>query len=295
MDTTRQEHAGGGLDIVEDIELGAIDEELDAAGHRLWRKACINGTWDPAAIDFTADRADYEAMDPALRAYLERFCAAFYNAEENVARIFSPWVMAAPTMWQSAFLSTQMVEEYKHTDLFLRFFEQVIRHAPGEALANPVHDSVEARGRKLLDCLENDAPAAELRTRWVEAVTHYMGIIEGVQANAGYQIFRHVFVKRGLLPGLAEGFANIQRDEGRHVGFGLQVLRTHAREDPGLGKRIRALYDEYLPLIKRRYGQRFTGADGVEYEPPAEERGLERLMALYERRMRDIFGEAAAA
>jgi ribonucleoside-diphosphate reductase beta chain len=283
------------LEIVEEIELGEIDEELDAHGQRLWRKACLNGTWDPAQVDFTQDRADFEAMDPALRAYLERFCAAFYNAEENVARIFGPWVMAAPTMWQSAFLSTQMVEEYKHADLFLRFFEEVLGHPPGEALANPVHDTVEARGTALLACLRDGASAEELRARWVEALTHYMGIIEGVQANAGYQIFRNVYVKRGLLPGLSEGFANIQRDEGRHVGFGLTVLRKHAATDAGLAERIRALYDEYLPLIRRRYGQRFTGADGVEYEPPAEERGVERLLGLYERRIRDIFGEPAAA
>jgi ribonucleoside-diphosphate reductase beta chain len=286
---------GEELEIVEDIELGALDEELDAAGHRLWRKAMLNGTWNPSEIDLTKDREDYEAMDPALRAYLERFCAAFYNAEENVARIFSPWVMAAPTMWQSAFLSTQMVEEYKHTDFFLRFFDEVIGAEPGEALANPVHDSVEARGQKLLEALENGTDGEELRGLWVEACAHYMGIIEGVQANAGYQIFRGVFANQGLLPGLAEGFANIQRDEGRHVGFGLQVLRTHAREDPALARRIKAMYDEYLPLIRKRYGQRFVGGDGIEYEPPEQERGIERLMALYERRMKDIFGEAQPA
>jgi ribonucleoside-diphosphate reductase beta chain len=283
------------LEIIDEIELGPIDEELDAAGYRLWRKAVHSGTWDPAKVDFSRDRADYEAMDARMRTYLERFCAAFYNAEENVARIFGPWVMAAPTTWQSAFLSTQMVEEYKHADLFQRFFDEVIGHAPAAALANPVHDTVEARGDKLLQALQSGLTVddMELRRLWVEAVTHYQGIIEGVQANAGYQIFRHVF--RGLMPGLTEGFQNIQRDEGRHVGFGLQVLRTYAREDPALGGRIRELYDEYLPFIRNRYGQRFTGDDGVEYDPPEEERGLERLMALYQRRMSDIFGDAVPA
>ncbi|MEY2532943.1 MAG: ribonucleoside-diphosphate reductase beta chain [bacterium] len=283
------------LEIVEDIELGEIDEELDAAGLRLWRKAMRSGTWDPATIDFSRDRADFEAMEPRLRVYLERFCAAFYNAEENVARIFGPWVMAAPTTWQSAFLSTQMVEEYKHTDLFERFFAEVIGHAPAAALANPVHDTVEARGDKLLEALQAGLTVddMDLRRLWVEAITHYQGIIEGVQANAGYQIFRNVF--RGKLPGLSEGFLNIQRDEGRHVGFGLQVLRTYAREDPALARRIRELYDEYLPFIKSRYGQRYAGDDGVEYDPPEEERGLERLMALYGRRMKDIFGDAVPA
>ena len=30
--------------------------------------------------------------------------------------------------------------------------------------------------------------------------------------------------------------------------------------------------------------------DGREYDPPPDEQGLARLMALYERRMQDIFG-----
>jgi ribonucleoside-diphosphate reductase beta chain len=287
--------AADDLEIIDDVELGPIDEELDAAGYRLWRKAVRNGTWDPAAIDFAQDRADYEAMEPRMRIYLERFCAAFYNAEENVARIFGPWVMAAPTTWQSAFLSTQMVEEYKHAELFDRFFAEVIGHPPAAALANPVHDTVEARGDKLLEALQSGLTVddMDLRRLWVEAVTHYQGIIEGVQANAGYQIFRHVFP--GLMPGLTDGFQNIQRDEGRHVGFGLQVLRTYAREDPALARRIRELYDEYLPHVKNRYGQRYAGDDGVEYDPPAEERGLERLMDLHARRMKDIFGDAVPA
>ena len=91
------------------------------------------------------------------------------------------------------------------------------------------------------------------------------------------------------MPGLSEGFRNIQREEGRSVGFGMQMLRHHAREDERYGRRIREMYEEYLPFIRERYGQTIV-VDGKEYGPPPEERGVERLMALYERRMRDIFG-----
>ena len=64
------------------------------------------------------------------------------------------------------------------------------------ALRNPVHDSLADRERALLGTL--DADPEERRLRLVEGVTHYHVIIEGVQANTGYQIFQAVFGHRGV-------------------------------------------------------------------------------------------------
>ncbi|WP_234969714.1 R2-like ligand-binding oxidase [Alicyclobacillus vulcanalis] len=273
---------------VEDVDLGEPSDSLDEVAQRLWRKAIAYGTWDPSKIDFEQDKRDYERLAPEMRAYLESFCGAFYHAEENVARLFCPWIMSAPSTWQQAYLSTQLVEEFKHTDFFARYFKEVFGLlTPKRRLHNPAHDSLLERAQKLLECL--DRPEEDRIACIVEAFTHYQGIIEGVQANAGYHIFVHVFGKHGLFPGLSQGFRNIQRDEGRHVGFGMRVLRHYAQRDASLAERIRAVYRTYLPLIRARYGQPIE-LDGVRYEPPEEERGLERLMEMYERRMRDIFG-----
>lgn len=275
------------VEIVEDIDLGSAEDTLDRSAYKLWRKALKAGTWNPIDIDLSADRTQYEQLDEPRRAYLERFCGAFYNAEENVARVFCPWIMAARTFWQQAFLSTQLVEEYKHTDFFARYLDDVFGdRTPDKALANPVHDTLAERGENLLAALK--APDGDLTMRFVEAVTHYMGIIEGVQANAGYQIFLAIFARKGLLTGLSKGFQNIQRDEGRHVGFGLQVLRHYARQDDRYARRIGEMYETYLPLIRLRYGGKIL-VNGTEYDPPPEERGVERLEALYHRRLHDIF------
>lgn len=278
---------------VDEIELGPAEDELEDAAYRLWRKAVKTGTWDPAEIDLSEDREQYEKLDEPVRIYLERFSSAFYNAEENVALLFCPWIMAAPGLWQQAFLSTQLVEEFKHTDFFHRYFKEVFgEEKRQEALTNPVHDTLVERGKQLLASLDS---AEEERTmRFVEGVVHYQGVIEGVQANTGYQIFLNVFARNGLLPGLSEGFKQVQRDEGRHVSFGLQVLRHYAHQDERCARRIREMYDEYLPLIRERYGQKMV-VDGREYDPPEDERGVERLMELYERRMEDIFGNEARA
>ncbi len=275
------------VEAVDDVEVAAPEDPLDSVAYRLWRKAVRFGTWDPAAIDLAPDREHYARLDETRRAYLERFCAAFHNAEENVARLFCPWIMSVPPVWQQAFLGTQLVEEYKHTDFFVRYFDEVFGHRRfGTALANPVHETLAERGRRLLASLVEEDGDREMLL--VEAVTHYQGIIEGVQATTGYHIFLDVFARKGLLPGLSEGFRNIQMDEGRHVSFGLSLLRHYAHRDPGYGRRIREMFEEYLPLIRVRYGQTMV-VDGREYGPPPEERGVEKLMRFYTRRLADIF------
>ncbi len=110
---------------VDEVEVGPVEETLDEAAYKLWRKAVKTGTWDPAEIDLSEDKEQYEQLDEPTRVYLERFCSAFYNAEENVAVLFCPWIMAASGLWQQAFLSTQLVEEFKHTDFFDRYFKEV--------------------------------------------------------------------------------------------------------------------------------------------------------------------------
>lgn len=275
---------------IDEVEVGPVEEALDEAAYTLWRKAVKTGAWDPAEIDLSEDKEQYEQLDEPARIYLERFCSAFYNAEENVAVVFCPWIMAAPSFWQQAFLSTQLVEEFKHTDFFDRYFKEVFgEEKRQEALANPVHDTLEERGERLVSSLNDASDEGDRTMRFVEGVTHYQGIIEGVQANTGYQIFLNVFARNGLMPGLSEGFKQIQRDEGRHVSFGLQVLRNYAHQDERYARRIREMYEEYLPFIRQRYGQKMQVGDR-EYDPPEDEQGLERLMDLYERRMQDIFG-----
>jgi ribonucleoside-diphosphate reductase beta chain len=276
------------LEAAPDADLGVRTDDLDETAYKLWRKAVRFGTWDPAAIDLSVDKQQFPTLDRTLQVYLTRFCTAFFNAEENVAKQFGPWVMAAPSTKQQAFLSTQLIEEFKHADFFERYFAEVIGPLDkGQALANPVHDSLEERADRLLAAL--DAPDDERTMTFVESVVHYQGVIEGVQANTGYHIFLDVFARKGLLPGLTEGFRNIQMDEGRHVGFGMRILRHYAQLDDRYAKRIREMYEEFLPMIRVRYGQKIA-VDGTLVDPPAEERGVERLMALYERRQRDIFG-----
>ncbi|WP_241236188.1 R2-like ligand-binding oxidase [Brevibacillus marinus] len=274
----------------EDELITGLDKTTDEVAWDLYRKAIRFGTWDPAAIDLSQDKKDFAALDDDLKGYLIHFCTGFLDAEENVALKFCPWIMLGSSTEQQAFLSTQLLEEFKHTEFFLRYFKEVFGRERIVGVKNIVQEKLDERAKKMLGALE--LGAEEREAALVEGLTHYQGIIEGVQAMSGYDVFEAVFASKGLLPGLAEGFARIKEDEGRHVGFGLRMLKLYAR-NPQHAKRIRALYDEYLPYILIRYDQPVI-VDGREYPTPPEVKGRERLMKMFERRLKDIFGKPVA-
>lgn len=272
---------------VSDELIPSLDQSTDEVAWDLYRKAIRFGTWDPAAIDLSQDKADFESLDPNLRGYLIHFCTGFLDAEENVALKFCPWIMLGSSTEQQAFLSTQLLEEFKHTEFFMRYFKEVFGQERIVGVKNIVQQKLDERVKTMLAALEQNAEDREAAL--VEGLTHYQGIIEGVQAMTGYEVFEAVYGRKGLFPGLAEGFARIKEDEGRHVGFGLRMLKLYAR-NPVHAKRIRALYDEYLPHILIRYDQPVL-VDGQEYPTPPEVRGRERLTRMFERRLKDIFGK----
>ncbi|WP_243633272.1 R2-like ligand-binding oxidase [Paenibacillus xerothermodurans] len=266
----------------------SLDKSTDEVAWDLYRKAIRFGTWDPAEIDLTQDKADFDSLDDDLKGYLIHFCTGFLDAEENVALKFCPWIMLGSSTEQQAFLSTQLLEEFKHTEFFMRYFSEVFGQARIPGVKNIVQQKLDERIKFMLAALELGPEGRE--EALVEGLAHYQGIIEGVQAMTGYEVFEAVFRSKGLFPGLAEGFARIKEDEGRHVGFGLRMLKLLAR-NPEHAKRIRRLFDDYLPHILIRYDQPVM-VNGREYPTPPEVRGRERLTKMFERRLKDIFGKA---
>jgi len=267
-----------------------LDKSTDEVAWDLYRKAIRFGTWDPASIDLTQDKKDFAELDEDLKGYLIHFCTGFLDAEENVALKFCPWIMLGSSTEQQAFLSTQLLEEFKHTQFFMRYFQEVFGRERISGVKNVVQQKLDDRVKTMLAALE--LGEEEREAALVEGLTHYQGVIEGVQAMTGYEVFEAVYGSKGLLPGLAEGFARIKEDEGRHVGFGLRMLKLLAR-NPLHAKRIDALLNEYLPHILIRYDQPII-VDGKEYPTPPEVRGRERLTRMYQRRYRDIFGKQAS-
>lgn len=222
----------------------------------LYRKAVRFGTWDPAEIDLSRDRSHLAALNQEQRETILRFCCGFHEGEESVAVEFAPWITLIDGLERKLFMASQVFEEAKHTEFFIRYFAEVITPELGEVR---VRDWVTGRTHHILTtALQETArrvneaalrgDADERRRVAIEAITHYHGVIEGVLAMTAYQRIEQLLDHwGGVLPGLREGFRQIRTDEGRHVAFGMGYLREAIAADPGARALIKAAWHRLMP------------------------------------------------
>src|SRR5436309_12656994 len=100
----------------------------DSFPMRLYEKAKRVGVWDPAEIDFSQDRADWEAMEDERRKAILRLTARFLAGEEAVTLDLLPLVLAIARqgrLEEEMFLTTFLFEEAKHTDFFTQWLRAV--------------------------------------------------------------------------------------------------------------------------------------------------------------------------
>src|SRR5437660_8059560 len=95
---------------------------------RLFQKAKRLGTWDPQAIDFSSDGADWAAFDSVERDFLLRTVALFQAGEEGVTTDLLPLIMVIARegrIEEEMFLTSFLWEEAKHVEGFRRFVDEV--------------------------------------------------------------------------------------------------------------------------------------------------------------------------
>ena len=57
-------------------------------------------------------------------------------------------------------------------------------------------------------------------------------VVEGFLAVTGQTLIRDYMIEHSLYPGFCEGFGLVERDEHRHVAFGVRFLRDAIEQDP---------------------------------------------------------------
>lgn len=205
--------------------------------------------WDPRDVDCAQDRLDWVAMSAVERDLILRVGSLFLAGEEAVAHDLAPLLVAVRREGghteDEFFLTTQIFEEAKHMEFFDRWFDEVTGGEVdwasflGENYGTLFYQVLpEALNRLLID---NSARAQ------VEASVVYHMIIEGVLAETGYHGFYQALKGRNLLPGLVQGIELVQRDEARHIAFGVYFLQRHVRAAPDLWPVIEARMGELLP------------------------------------------------
>lgn len=252
--------------------------------------------WDPADIDLATDRAQWARIraDHGPERYAEqihRLCAHFASGEESVTNTLAPFLAAVPRgglgLDKEFHLAAQLYEEAKHYDFFARYYAEVFEEDPASA---PMELAPASRAI-LLDGLEEvterlrvAAGRDAIRAAFVESVAYYMGCVEAMLARTGYVAAHEALHDRGWLPGLQEGFRLIRRDEGRHVSFGIHVVREMCADAPALRDVVRATFDRALPNVLG------TIQDFAQYETPIVD--LQKLTGFALRAFEQFLGAA---
>jgi ribonucleoside-diphosphate reductase beta chain len=190
--------------------------------------------WSPEAIDLAPDARAWPGLPDERRARLTTLLAGFCVAEEAVAEHLTPFADAArgsKLMSQESLMAwvffLQRRDEQRHARLFDRIGAEVLR-LPGDAPDERRAAAREHAPAALLELFEERLPAlaAQLaagRAELSESVSLYHMLLEGVVFDAGQKALLDD-LDDGVLPGVREGVARVERDERWHVGFGLRCL-----------------------------------------------------------------------
>ena len=260
----------------------------DAFPMQLYHKAKRLGIWDPQQLDMSADRSHWEALTDSERDVLTRLLAMFQAGEEAVTLDLLPLMRVLALdgrLEEEMYLTTFLFEEAKHVEFFQRIFHEVV--GQDEDLARFHTPSY----RRLfyeelpsaLSRLDRDGSPEAI----VEASTTYNMVVEGTLAETGYQAFYTVLEQRGIMPGVTDGIRLLQRDESRHVAFGIYLIRRLIQEKPALMGVFQDRMAALMPLAMASITELFAAYDPMPFGLK-EEDFVQYAMDQFAKRMRRI-------
>jgi ribonucleoside-diphosphate reductase beta chain len=254
--------------------------------------------WDPAGIDFSRDRADWESLSGRERDYATRLCAEFIAGEEAVTKDIQPFMAAMRAegrLGDEMYLTQFAFEEAKHTQVFRLWLDAV-------GITDDLHgylDDLPAYRQMFneelpesLSTLSIDpSPAAQVR-----ASVTYNHIVEGMLALTGYYAWHKICVERGILPGMQELIGHIGDDERRHMAWGTFTCRRHVAADDTNWTAFETRMNELMPLALRLTEEGFAlyapdvpfGLSVDEFLQYATDKGMRRFGTISSARGRPV-------
>ena len=216
-----------------------------------------NQQWNSEQFDFTEDAKQWagDTFTDEQREFIQWGMSGFFLGEERVTTELLPFAIAAPDHEQRAFLATQISDEAKHMVFFDRFYREVFG-VDGVTLM----ENVEAqRGKSrpeygelfdgiLHDCAETLRKDPSDMNALVRGITVYMVVIEGTLALTGARFIIRSLKQNDWLPGFRQGFTAVNRDESRHVGFGVKFLADAIKQDEAYKQTVADTLQETLPV-----------------------------------------------
>lgn len=254
--------------------------------------------WDPADIDFSRDRADWEALTEREREYATRLCAEFIAGEEAVTKDIQPFMAAMRAegrLGDEMYLTQFAFEEAKHTQVFRMWLDAVGVTDDLHAYIEEVPAYVQIFCEELpaaLEALDSDpSPAAQVRASVV-----YNHVVEGMLALTGYYAWHRICVDRGILPGMQELVRRIGDDERRHMAWGTFTCRRHVAADDANWTVFEARMNELIPLALQLTQEGFAlygddipfGLEESEFLQYSSDRGMRRFGTISSARGRPL-------
>lgn len=217
---------------------------------KMFQKAKKLGVWDPAVIDLSQDRADWETFTDAQKDVTLRLISLFQAGEESVTLDLLPLIQIIARegrLEEEMYLTSFLFEEAKHVEFMNRFLTEVAG-VRGEDLSryhSPSYCKIfyEALPQAMHCLTEDDSPIAQ-----AEASVTYNMIVEGTLAETGYYGFFQAYRRQQMMPGLVQGIGKMMQDEARHIAFGVYLLsRLIAEHGDPVWNAIQAKMNELLP------------------------------------------------
>jgi ribonucleoside-diphosphate reductase beta chain len=202
--------------------------------YALWERQ----NWKSTELDFSVDREQWLATPTEAQENTIWSLGSFYVGEERVTADLAPFLLAAPSGEVELFLSTQLVDEARHAAFFDRFGAEVMALSAEDfsGRMREVEERLLSPWREVFDDGLRDV-ANRIKARpddfdlFVEGIATYHMVVEGFLAVTGQTLIRDYMLEHGLYPGFCEGFGLVERDEHRHVAFGVRFLKEAIDSD----------------------------------------------------------------
>ena len=253
--------------------------------------------WNPADIDFSRDRADWERLNDDEHDFATRLCAQFIAGEEAVTEDIQPFMAAMREegrLGDEMYLTQFAFEEAKHTQVFRLWLDAVGLTEDLHGYLDPLPAYRQMFYDELPDCLNalsSDAsPAAQIR-----ASVTYNHVVEGMLALTGYYAWHKICVERNILPGMQELVRRIGDDERRHMAWGTFTCRRHVAADDANWGVFESRMNELMPLALDATEQGFALFDVLpfglvqdEFTQYAADKGMRRFGTISSARGRPL-------
>ena len=258
----RHEEEDSALSVLLDGDIDKVMSGLDriveaAPSYRKLFSRWEKQHWNSESFDFTQDKAEWasDAFSDEEREYMQWSLSSFFLGEERVTTELLPFAIAAPSMDARAFLCTQISDEARHMVFFDRFYREVFG-VDAETLADNLaqqRPGMNQQWGELFDGILHDCADALRKDpsdmdALVRGVTVYMIVIEGTLALTGARFILRYLKEVDRLPGFRQGFTAVNRDESRHVGFGVKFLADAIKDDPRHKQTVQDTLQETLPI-----------------------------------------------